>query len=158
MPINRSNPEDSDGAANGADAGPRPRRGGPSQRATLISTIEAEIVPRLLLMRGSTDPARSITVRIGAIESSDVDEFVRLLPEHGLDVAFAFVELVRQRGVAYDDICLRLLAPAAHRLAQQWEQQELEYPDLELGLNCLREVLAEIGRMGKLERRASGGD
>ena len=157
MPINRFNPEDSDCSMDGAAAHPRLSQGERSQRSTLISLIEAEIVPRLLVMGEPTGPGRTTASR-GAIESNDVDEFARLLPEHGLDVAFAFVELVRQRGVPYDDICLRLLAPTAHRLAQQWEQQDLDYPELALGLNCLREVLVEIGRIGKLERHASAGD
>jgi hypothetical protein len=157
MPINRFNAEDLDCPMDGSAAHPRLSQGERSRRSTLISLIEAQIVPRLLVMGESTGPARTTASRVG-IASNDVDEFARLLPEHGLDVAFAFVELVRQRGVPYDDICLRLLAPTAHRLAQQWEQQDLDYPELALGLNCLRELLVEIGRKGKLERRAAGGD
>lgn len=131
--------------------------GDPQRRNELASMIEAEIIPRLLLLGGpATLP--SATVTPAGIEPGDVDAFTRLLagrdPE--LTLALAFVDTMRQRGVRDDDICLHLIAPTAHRLAQQWEQDALDSAELALGLVCLRDVVLEIGRVGRYERQRSG--
>jgi hypothetical protein len=117
-----------------------------SRRASLISVVESEIVPRLLLLYGSPGPART---RVGAASTAtdpdDVEELVRVLLAHGRETAYEFVEAVRHRGIAYDRICLGLLIPAAHDLAERWERRELSYQELAWGLDALHAVVLEVG-------------
>lgn len=141
------------------EAGTQPPQTGNNrlQRNELISVIEAEIVPRLLLLGGSATLLGAKVTPPG-IEPGDVDDFARLLARHGDEVALAlaFVEVVRQRGVPYDDICLNLIAPTAHRLAQQWEQDALDCTELALGLACLHAVVLALGRVGSHDRHSPG--
>lgn len=117
-----------------------------SRRASMISVVEGEIVPRLLLLYGSARPAKT---RVGASSTAtgpdDVEELARVLLAHCPEAAYEFVEAVRHRGVAYDRICLGLLIPAAQRLAERWERRELSYHDLTQGLNALHAVVLGIG-------------
>ena len=48
-----------------------------------------------------------------------------------------------------------LLAPAARRLAEQWEHRDFGKSELTLGLHGLRTVLLEIGNAAKNERHVS---
>jgi len=117
-----------------------------SRRASLISTLEGEIVPRLLMLHRSTGTAESDA---GAASNTtgpdDVEDLARVLLARYPAAAHEFVEAVRQRGVSNDRICLGLLIPAVQRLAERWERRELSYQQLTLGLNALRAMVLEVG-------------
>jgi hypothetical protein len=137
-------------------AEPSPPRTGHSRRAALISTIEGEMVPRLLMLRRTTGSEQSgASSADKATEPGDVEELARLLVAHGPEIAWAFVEAAHLRGVSYDRICVGLLAPAARRLAEQWEHRDVGKSELTLGLDGLRTVLLEIGNAAKNERHTS---
>jgi methanogenic corrinoid protein MtbC1 len=114
--------------------------------ARLIRTIEAEIVPRLVLTRRVSvtppSPARAEMAKIP--DFGDVKELVRLLLVHDVGVASAFAESVRQRGVSLDGICLNLLAPAAQELGLLWEEDECDFMQVTVGLCRLHQVLREL--------------
>lgn len=117
-----------------------------SRRAALTSMIEGEIVPRLLMLFRSAGPAKAgVGAASTATDPDDVEELARVLLAHCPEAAHEFVEAVRHRGVAYDRICLGLLIPAAHCLAERWERRELSFQELALGLNALHAVVREIG-------------
>jgi hypothetical protein len=125
-----------------------------SRQAALISTIEGEMVPRLLMLCRTAEVEHERASSPGrTTDDWDVEELARLLVAHGPDVAWAFVESVRQRGVPYERICVLLLAPAARRLAEQWEHQDFGKSELALGLDGLRTVLHEIGNAAKNDRQ-----
>jgi hypothetical protein len=126
-----------------------------SRQAALISTIEGEMVPRLLMLCRTASAERDRASNRGCeTDASDVEELARLLVAHGPDIAWAFVEAVRQRGMSYERICVQILAPAARRLAEQWEHRDLGKSELALGLVGLRTVLFEIGNAAKHDRHA----
>jgi methanogenic corrinoid protein MtbC1 len=116
-----------------------------ARRARLVRTIEGEIVPRLVL-------ARRVVVEDGATERSgygtpdetDVLELVRLLMQHEVGVATAYVETVRQRGATLDLICLELLAPAARELGRRWEHDECDFLQVTLALCRLHQLLRDL--------------
>lgn len=110
--------------------------GGPG--AALVSTLEDEIVPRLLLLsRLPTDSAECST----APDPGDVAELTRLLLAHGPDMAFEYAEALRHRGVPLDRICIDLFVGAAHELAEQCERRNLSHPQLMQGLGALQSVV-----------------
>lgn len=113
--------------------------------ARLVRTIEGEIVPRLVLSRRShraapeppaTDPR--------APDIVDVAELVRLLLAHDVGVSSAYVETVRQRGASLEAICLGLLAPAARKLGEMWEEDECNFMQVTVGLCRLHQLLREL--------------
>lgn len=120
--------------------------------ARLVRTIEAEIVPRLVLARRVTQFADSAKVPdLKAPEVSDVTELVRLLLAHDVGVASAYVETVRHRGASLEVICLKLLAPAARELGLLWEQDECDFMQVTVGLCRLHQLLRELSSESQVE-------
>jgi methanogenic corrinoid protein MtbC1 len=111
---------------------------------SLVRTVEGEVVPRLLL-------ARRNAIRVPAsgpgIEAGDANELARLLLHHETDVPFAYVESVRYRGVAINDIYSCLLAPAARRLGEMWEQDECDFMQVTVGIGRLHQVLHRVSQL-----------
>lgn len=120
--------------------------GDASQRAALISMLEGEIVPRLLMLDRS---AGACSADGGSADADacpdDVDELAGVLLGRHPALAREVVQAVRERGVPDDRICSELLMPVAHRLADLWESHELGYQQLALGLEQLRTMVLEIG-------------
>jgi methanogenic corrinoid protein MtbC1 len=116
-----------------------------ARRARLVRTIEGEIVPRLVLARrvvredGATERSG-----YGTPDETDVLELVRLLMQHEMGVAAAYVETVRQRGATLDLVCLELLAPAARELGRRWEYDECDFLQVTLALCRLHQLLRDL--------------
>ena len=120
--------------------------GDQSRHASLIRTLEGEIVPRLLMLSRSAGPAKACVGAGGtATVPGDVEELARVLLAHCPDTAQEFVEAVRQRGVPHDGVFLGLLIPVARRLAERWERRELSHQQLAAGLNALQAVVLDFG-------------
>jgi methanogenic corrinoid protein MtbC1 len=116
-----------------------------ARRARLVRTIEGEIVPRLVLARRAVrDDGAAGPGGYGTPDETDVLELVRLLMQHELGVATAYVETVRQRGATLDLICLELLAPAARELGRRWEYEECDFLQVTLALCRLHQLLREL--------------
>jgi MerR family transcriptional regulator, light-induced transcriptional regulator len=116
-----------------------------ASRARLVRTIEGEIVPRLVLARRVVREDGAMgTSGCGTPDETDVLELVRLLMQHELGVATAYVETVRQRGATLDLICLELLAPAARELGRLWEYDECDFLQVTLALCRLHQLLREL--------------
>jgi MerR family transcriptional regulator, light-induced transcriptional regulator len=140
-------------------ASPRPPQTDRSRRSVLVSTLEGEIVPRLLMLHRAAGPAKlSIDVPSATTGASEVEELARALLAQSPETAHEFVEAVHQRGVPYDRICLGLLIPAAHFLAERWERRELGFQELMLGLGVLQAVVLGIGGAADRNRCASRRD
>jgi hypothetical protein len=133
-------------------------KSGPDESAALISTLEGEIVPRLLMLCRSSGQSGATAGAADYADPGDVQELARLLLAHGPGLAYEFVAAVRQRGVPYDRICLELLVPAAHRLARQWECREIAYPQVAQGLSALHAVVLDIVGEAQTARRVTRGD
>jgi len=123
--------------------------------ARLVRTIEGEIVPRLVLSRRVIPTAKSPAAPPRKrLNSTDINELVRLLLAHDAGVASAYVEAVRHGGVSLENICLQLLAPAARELGLLWEEDECDFMQVTVGLCRLHQVLRELSsefRVGECE-------
>jgi hypothetical protein len=113
----------------------------------LARTIEAEIVPRLLMsFARSSRPNDASNRDRGLPEPGDLDELARLLLAHEAEVASAFVQIVRQRGTSAERICLDLLAPVAKRLGTLWESGLCDFHELTRGLERLQAILHDVSK------------
>jgi methanogenic corrinoid protein MtbC1 len=124
----------------------------PPRIATLVTTIESQIVPRLMLSRRGADEAGP--ARVDALEPRELDELTKLLLHHEVGVAKRYVDAVRERGVPLDSLCLGLLAPAARRLGAMWEDDTVDFATVTVGLCHLHEVLRQLGRAARVEATA----
>lgn len=111
----------------------------------LARTIEAEIIPRLMLAHGGHDPsAPAIDCEVKAPSSPEVVEFANLVLAQDARVARIWVEAVRARGASPEMIFLELLAPAARRLGELWEADLCDFTQVTLGLWRIQQVVHEL--------------
>jgi len=110
----------------------------------LVRTVEAEIVPRLLIARRNI-PATPVPANAAGLDEGDAAELARLLLSHEVDVPFAYVEAIRHRGVPLEHIYTQLLAPSARRLGVLWERDEVDFVQVTLGLGRLHQLLQRLG-------------
>lgn len=111
--------------------------------ARLAHTLETEIVPRLLVARRGAGDA--VPQGPATLDPGDANELARLLVHHDVEIPFAYVEAVRQRGVPLSQVYLGLLAPAARRLGVLWERDECDFMQVTLGLGRLHQLLQRFG-------------
>lgn len=78
------------------------------------------------------------------ISSSEVERFSKLPLSMEVADLIEEVDALLARGVSIDTIYVDLLAPAARKLGQFWEEDECDFVDVTMGLWRLQEVLHEI--------------
>jgi MerR family transcriptional regulator, light-induced transcriptional regulator len=108
----------------------------------LFRTIEAEIIPRLMLAH--TPPAECPTLPDLAGREPDaatVMEFTRLVVEQDGEVAAGYVEALRAQGTPLETLYLKLITPAARRLGELWEADLCDFTEVTVGLWRLQQVL-----------------
>jgi methanogenic corrinoid protein MtbC1 len=138
------------------------RHGRPGQLlAGLIDTVEAEIVPRLVLARRSSSGLSpglggvppNVLAEVPLIVSQGLDqvqqpddvlELANLLVNDRFQIASSFVEGVRTRGVPLETLYLDLLAPTARHLGDLWTNDTLHFADVTIGLCHLQQVLHDF--------------
>lgn len=133
----------------GLQSGSTPPYGTEADRfARVVRAIEGEIVPRLLMSfiaphRTAIAPHRPA----GRLEQAllrrhdDVTELARLLLSDDSWAAGGFIQAMRRDRVPLDRIYLELLAPAAHRLRELWENNECDFAQFAIGMERLLNVL-----------------
>ncbi len=145
------------------------------QRKDLTRTIQAEIIPRLMLahrMDGSPglerpqtldgtpalDGAQPVTLSAEIVVSGELDllAFVERLLRPTNGSALEFIAPLRGRGIAIETIFLDLLAPAAHHLGTLWETDEASFTDVTIGLTHLQQLVRELAPTFELDQRFGG--
>jgi hypothetical protein len=108
----------------------------------LSKTIEAEIIPRLVMAHGNgSDPA-------GAPRVPPHDPYVAAFAELilGPDSGRAAdqIQTYRDRGIALETIYLQLFVPAARHLRHLWMNDDRDFADITLGLWRLQQLLRDL--------------
>jgi MerR family transcriptional regulator, light-induced transcriptional regulator len=115
-------------------------------RGTTVShlsrTIEAEIIPRLVMAHGNG--VESVSTQAVSTHDSDVIAFAELIlgPENGR--AAQQVQTYRDRGIELETIYLKLLVPAARHLRHLWMNDDRDFADITLGLWRLQQLLRDF--------------
>lgn len=113
--------------------------------AWLARTIEAEIIPRLMLAhrgdRLAFPPYPQAELRPSP---DDVVELARLSLGQDAEAPPAFVRLLRARGMRLETVFLELLAPAARHLGVMWETDQCSFSEVTIGLWRLQQVMHEL--------------
>ena len=111
----------------------------------LVATIEDEVIPRLLLsQRAHINEIHSDVTPVSHAGEGCIDEFVELLLRDDLEVAYAYIDSVRVRGVSLSAIYLELLAPAARKLGELWEDDRVSFADVTVALCRLHDVMRTL--------------
>ncbi len=120
---------------------PRPVRA--SARDVLASTVQDEVIPRLLAARRHASPA---VPKAGdpSLAAYHVNELVGLLLRGTPAEASAYVESLHAGGVGADALLLDLLTRAARRLGQMWEDDVCDFTDVTIGVMRLKKLMCQV--------------
>jgi MerR family transcriptional regulator, light-induced transcriptional regulator len=117
----------------------------------LARTIEAEIIPRLLLTHLATKTignVRTMPERI-VIEPvytvAQIAEFSDLVRQKPLRAAIEHIDALLASGVTTEKMITEVLSPTAQCLGLQWEQDAITFVDVTLGLSRLQQLLRVYG-------------
>lgn len=110
----------------------------------LTQTIETELIPRLMLAFGPTKPEPLQADGNAGPDSpfpTDIDSFVRTLLTGSVDKAVSTIAALRADGYRLHQIYLDLLAPAARELGRLWEDDDVNFTDVTVGVTRLHRIL-----------------
>lgn len=112
--------------------------------ASLSRTIEAEIIPRLMLVHSARECAES-DASANQPTGAESEELAQLVVDHDVSVAASYVSVLRARGVSLETVLLRLLAPAANHLDTLWRNDRIDFCEVTIALSRLQQLLRELG-------------
>lgn len=112
----------------------------------LLTTIESEIIPRLLLTHRADpfSPTLCAEARLPPT-AAEVLEFARVAACHDLQGGLAMVEALCRQGLALESVLLELVAPAARLLGEQWLADLRSFTEVCAGLGTLQQIVHILG-------------
>jgi methanogenic corrinoid protein MtbC1 len=116
---------------------------GSAWRAELGKVIEAEILPRLLLVH-SEKRGGSAQAPHRREEPMEVADFSDLLIGSDGKAATDYLLRLLRSGRTTPEILLDLLAPAARRLGTLWERDDCDFVQVTIGLRRLQDMLNRL--------------
>ena len=130
------------GAANRQAAWSRATRNQDQERrAILTRTVELDVIPQLLKAY-----ARPVVPAVAPllVTTAHVTGLVGLVLARGEPEAVAFVEAMHDQGAPAESLYLDLLAPAARRLGEMWENDTCDFTEVTIGLWRLQNAMREL--------------
>ncbi len=130
-----SSPEPEPATCSGASASAPPP-------AWLHRFVAHELVPRLL------DPTRPPAGRAppaDALRPADVEALVELLLADDAEGCGAWTDALRAAGIDADRLCDELIAPAARRLGERWDEDRCDFAQVSIGLGRLQALVHRVG-------------
>lgn len=106
------------------------------------SVIENIIVPRLLMSH--VHNANRITLKRARLDGEGVKDFIELTMDEEPDAAIGFVQGLLDNGVAFQDVLLKLMAPAARELGERWAHDSTNFVEVTLGVARMHRILREF--------------
>ncbi|MAT24485.1 MAG: hypothetical protein CMN29_05845 [Sandaracinus sp.] len=113
----------------------------------LASTIEDQIIPRLLLAhREPLARDRCGKTRREPPRLDEIIHFARLAVAQDMGEALGVVEAMCRDGLSLPDLLLGLVAPTARRLGEDWLEDRCSFSDVTVGLGTLQRIVAVLGQ------------
>ncbi len=120
---------------------PPARQDAERRRAILTRTVELDVIPRLLIAHPR--PAAPAGADL-LVTTTHVADLVGLVLSRGEPEAVAFVAAMHEEGAAAESLYLDLLAPAARRLGELWEDDTCDFTEVTIGLWRLQNAMREL--------------
>ena len=118
---------------------------GVRQGASLAKMVESEIIPRLMIAHRALQAAPAPTDRRRSLGDETTEMFARMVVSSQPDSLLEFVGGLLQGGVSIESILVDLLAPAARRLGEYWDEDIIPFADVTIGLGRLQQVVRALG-------------
>ena len=117
----------------------------------IARTIEMEIIPRLLLSHLSSkailpvaDRPKPEAIRL-TFTDSQIEGFCTLVVRSNLPVAVTYIDGLIAGGMSTEQIITDVLSPSARHLGTQWDEDQVSFVDVALGLSRLQQLLRIYG-------------
>lgn len=112
----------------------------------LAKMVESEIIPRLMLAhRALSAPPLRPAESSESLDEEAVETFARMVVSREPDSLIAYVGTLLQTGVSMETIHVGLLAPAARRLGDYWNDDSVSFTDVTIGLGRLQQLVRALG-------------
>jgi len=111
------------------------------RRAILTRTVELDVIPHLL--KAYARPVVPVVTPL-LVTTAHVADLVGLVLARGEPEAVAFVEAMHDQGAAAESLYLDLLAPAARRLGEMWDNDLCDFTEVTIGLWRLQNTMREL--------------
>jgi MerR family transcriptional regulator, light-induced transcriptional regulator len=108
----------------------------------LSRTIEAEIIPRLVMAHGNAIQPQPLP--IGSSDAIDAIGFAELVLGPESNRAGEYIQGYRDRGIPLETIYLTLLVPTARHLRSLWMNDERDFANVTLALWRLQQLLRDF--------------
>ncbi len=107
----------------------------------LNRTVEAEIIPRLVMAHGHRHPNEPSKA---AADQAHIADFAELMLGPESTRAADHIQACRERGVPLEAVYLDLLVPAARHLRHLWMTDEWDFADITLALWRMQQLLRDF--------------
>jgi MerR family transcriptional regulator, light-induced transcriptional regulator len=123
------------------------------RQALLATTIETEIIPRLMLAHRQTpEQIKSRRKKKYTFEKSEVIEFARLVVIHDVAVASAYVDAMTKQGATLEAVFTQLFSPAARHLGDMWNEDRCTFSEVTIGLARIQQLVHELSPFFEAEK------
>jgi MerR family transcriptional regulator, light-induced transcriptional regulator len=113
--------------------------------------LENVVIPRLVAERGPARPpvrcATPVTAPpepVSTISDAEVEKFAALAVAGDAPALLDVVDDCLAAGLSVETLYVRLLAPAARKLGENWEDDSRDFVDVTMGLWRIQEILREL--------------
>jgi methanogenic corrinoid protein MtbC1 len=124
----------------------------PDDDFDLSMLLESLVIPKLIAGRskgaepmdleGASEPVKPSCAAV--IGQEEIDHFCKLAVGDDARAMLDYVDARLDNGSSVETIFVQLLAPAARRLGQYWEDDSGDFVDVTMGLWRIQEVLREL--------------
>jgi MerR family transcriptional regulator, light-induced transcriptional regulator len=110
----------------------------------LSHVVEGEIIPRLMMAHQNFAAPRSDLYIRDALSADAIEHFAKLTISGEVDDLENHIIALGRQGIATESVYLDLLAPAARKLGQYWEEDVCSFTDVTVGLGRLQTILFRL--------------
>lgn len=132
----------------------RVRRTMPRLKHLMMQTIEADVVPRLVMAR------RVPVLAVGAARgdapnarAEAVVDFTQIVLTRPSGEGVTFVETMRSNGASAENVFVDLLTPTARRMGDLWVADLCSFADVTLGLLRLQQLMRDLSPSFQREQK-----
>jgi len=126
-------------------------------QSSILSIVESQIIPRLLVSDRIGKPHLTLVSSSKAMPSKkEIEIFTDLCSSDSSKDAQSFVDDLLNKGLSKEDIFLELITPAAQYLGSQWDDDRMDFSQVNLGLVRLHSIANEIRCTSKSDEFAKG--
>ena len=120
-------------------------------QSSIFSIVESQVIPRLLIAERvkkrhlSLVPSSPALPALPALPTQkEIALFVDLCISKDQKVSQAFVDHLLDKGLHKEDVLLELIAPAARYLGSQWDDDRMDFSQVNLGFVRLHAITNEF--------------